>query len=168
MMPRPITLALRLGWRQDNIYDDPRAQGDRFGWLDGEDLFLEPDIAHVVVQRLARDQGEEFAITKDTLHRRLRERGFVVSCEQGRLTVRRDVEGARRRVLHLRVGDVIPPQVGQVGQEQPAQAPSSGPDGPLGPPVVDGHTQPRDANTPFSGDQATVDGGAPPRREPVR
>ena len=37
------------GWRSDDK-GDWRARGDRIGWLDGEDLYLEPEAAEFLVQ----------------------------------------------------------------------------------------------------------------------
>ena len=81
----------------------------RIGWLDGDDLYLEPDAALSAAQRLARDAGDALVVTPRTLHRRLRERGYLASTDVKRetLKVRRTLEGARRDVLHLRAGSVM-------------------------------------------------------------
>jgi hypothetical protein len=81
----------------------PIPQGERIGWVDGLDLYLEPDASFAVVQRLAHDSGESLPIASKTLHKRLHEKGLLASTEAGRhkLTVRRTLEGQRRSVLHL-------------------------------------------------------------------
>jgi hypothetical protein len=45
---KPEENAGALGWRKtDSEYDDWRPQGDRIGWVDGEDLYLEPAVLTV-------------------------------------------------------------------------------------------------------------------------
>jgi hypothetical protein len=80
------------------------AQGRRFGWVDGADLYLEPEAAYAEAQRLAGEQGDGLAVSALTLRRRLKERGLLVSTDPDRevLTIRRVLEGRRRNVLHLR------------------------------------------------------------------
>jgi hypothetical protein len=79
------------------------AQGVRIGWIDGDDLYLEPEATYAELQRFARDQGAAIAVTDRTLWKRLDERGLLVSREKPRFTVRRrGLLGAERvHVLHL-------------------------------------------------------------------
>ena len=81
-----------------------RPVGHRIGWLDGEDLYLEPEASFAEVQRFAGEQGGSLSVAARTLHKRLEEKKHLVSTERGRntLTVRRKLEGQRRPVLHLR------------------------------------------------------------------
>jgi hypothetical protein len=104
------------GWRGKDSYtgrgpDDTREQtswtpqGRKVGWLDGADLYLEPEASFAAAQELARDQGEALPVTPRTLHRRLKERGLLASWNKRRQrnTVRRTLEGVKdREVLHLR------------------------------------------------------------------
>jgi len=55
------------------------------------------------VQRLGQEVGDRLALTPQTLRKRLKERGVLVSIDAGRqvLTVRRILEGQRREVLHV-------------------------------------------------------------------
>jgi hypothetical protein len=89
------------GWRE--VGETWEGRGDRIGWVDGGDFYLEPAVAFAVVQRLGRDLGETIGISASTLHKRLHERGLLQSVEAARgvLTVRRTLEGRRRNVLHL-------------------------------------------------------------------
>src|SRR3989442_12324409 len=77
--------------------------GDRVGWLDGEDLYLDPDAAYAAVQRLGQEIGDRIALTPQTLRKRLKERAVLATCETQRrmLTVRRTLEGQPLEVLHL-------------------------------------------------------------------
>jgi hypothetical protein len=90
-----------------------RPQGARIGWIEDDDLLLEPEAAFTVAQRGARDQGDGFSISPRTLRQRLAERRLLRSTDEGRargtLTVRWDLEGARRSVLHL-AADILMPQ----------------------------------------------------------
>jgi Domain of unknown function (DUF927) len=97
------------GWRQATVgsgdfeREEWRPQGERVGWLEDEDLYLEPDAA---VQKQGRDSGEPLAVTGRTLRKRLHERGLLLSTgkeREGRetLTVRHTLEGSRKGVLHM-------------------------------------------------------------------
>jgi hypothetical protein len=97
------------GWRSMTVAWGSRQewqpQGKRFGWVSGEDLYLEPVAAYAECQRLATELGEALSINPRTLWRRMREKGLLFSWEQSRQrhTVRRSLEGVRHReVIHLR------------------------------------------------------------------
>jgi hypothetical protein len=88
------------GWRLSG--DEWRPQGERIGWLDGEALYLEPEAAYAASQKQGRDSGDPLTVTPRTLRKRLHERGLLHSTDTSRqtLTVRRNLEGRRREVLH--------------------------------------------------------------------
>jgi hypothetical protein len=89
------------GWRRD--YDEWRALGTCVGWLDGDDLYLEPHASFAAAATLARDQGEGLAISPRTLRKRLRDKNLIATVESERgVTVRRTLAGLRRAVLHLK------------------------------------------------------------------
>lgn len=106
----------RWGWRHavvgagEYTRGEWRPQGARLGWVDGEHLYLDREVAFAEVQKLGRDGGEGLPIAAQTLTKRLKERGLLASVEEKRqtLTVRRVLEGKQRNVLHLRVGTVAP------------------------------------------------------------
>lgn len=87
-----------------------RPQGDHVGWLVGGEIYLQSDASYAVVQRLARDGGDQLAVTLSTLKKRLKERGKLASTETSisggreveRLEIRKMLQGKRRKVLHLR------------------------------------------------------------------
>ena len=130
------------GWRQVMIgmplsqRHEWRPQGERAGWIDGDDLYLEPDVAFAIAQRLARDAEEPLVISPSTLKRRLLERGLLKSADRARMvyTVRRTLNRVRREVLHLS-GDVLSLSIekpdqpdhadarSDAGREPPAAAP---------------------------------------------
>lgn len=76
----------------------------RAHWLGrGNNLYLNPKAALAVAQRLARDQGDALSVTAQTLHKRLHEKGYLLSRDKLRrtLTIRKTVEGKSLPVLHL-------------------------------------------------------------------
>jgi hypothetical protein len=97
----PLVAPQRWGWRREG--DVSRPQGLRIGWLVDGEIYLEPEASYAAVQRLARDQNENFAVTEHTLRRRLKDAGFLATTDQGRgkLTVRKMLQGTRREVLHI-------------------------------------------------------------------
>jgi hypothetical protein len=107
---RPEENAGALGWRKtDSEYEDWRPQGDRIGWVDGEDLYLESAASFRVVQSQAQG-GEALAVGERTLRKRLKEKGFLLSTDERRqtLTVRRTIEGVKdRSVLHLHLASLF-------------------------------------------------------------
>jgi len=110
------------GWRQ--LGGEWRPQGDRIGWLDGTDLYLEPDASFNLAQKLARDAGETLPVSRRTLGVRLREARRLKSYESGRhtVTVRRMMEGQRRKVLHFEADALSSDEPGQSADSAPARA----------------------------------------------
>jgi hypothetical protein len=113
------------GWRADSSTSstfEPR--GDRVGWIVENDLYLDPDASFAVAQSLARTQGNNLGVTKETLWRRLREGGLLASAEtsRGRNLVRKTVGKSRVYVLHVVRSRFMPSVVdsGPSGPEEPA------------------------------------------------
>jgi hypothetical protein len=96
------------GWRCDS-YARWSPLGDCIGWTDGEDIYLEPTVAHRVVQAASRDSGEVLPISEQVLKKRLREKGLLASIDAKRetLTVRRSITGSTKDVLHLLWGTLL-------------------------------------------------------------
>jgi Domain of unknown function (DUF3854)/Domain of unknown function (DUF927) len=127
------------GWRQRTFgtgeYETERwePQGHRIGWLDGANLYLEPEASFAACQRLGQTAGEPLAITQPTLEKRLHERGLLQSTEKGRQRLRvrvRSLEGKRRPVLNLLATSLFsePDQVSTVAadSDRTAVGPESG------------------------------------------
>jgi hypothetical protein len=108
------------GWRFYN--DEWRPQGERVGWVDGEDLYLQPEAAYAAVQKQGRDSGDPLAVTGRTLSKRLNEGKVLLSTDSPHLTVRRVLQGKRLRVLHLSIASLSyhAEKVGQLGHEDEA------------------------------------------------
>jgi hypothetical protein len=91
------------GWRATDDGWEPL--GRRVGWIDGVDVYLEPEAAYAEAHEMARHQGDGLPVAPRTLWRRLRERGLLATWEGARQrnTVRRTLGGVEARdVLHLR------------------------------------------------------------------
>ena len=84
--------------------EDWQPRGERIGWLDADDLFLDPESSFAAVQKLARDQGTSVPTKQRTLWKRLAEQNHLVSRDRGRgtNTVRRTIGGRRLEVIHLK------------------------------------------------------------------
>ena len=71
-------------------------QGKRIGWVDGPDLYLEPEASYAAAQELARDKGDGLPVSARTLRKRLHEPGLLAAAGDGgreTLTVRRTLAG---------------------------------------------------------------------------
>jgi hypothetical protein len=96
----------------ENERTDWYSHGTRIGWVEGSDLYLEPEASYAAAQELAHRQGDSLPVSPRTLHRRLHERGLLLSVEahggKTRYAVRRTLEGRRRDVLHIRADTLFP------------------------------------------------------------
>ncbi len=107
---KPETNAGALGWRQaDGEYADWRPQGERIGWVGGDDLYIEPGASYRVAQSQAQG-GEALAVTEMTLRKRLKEKGYLTSTDEKRqtLTVRRTIGGVSHNVLRMHLSSLFP------------------------------------------------------------
>ena len=97
------------GWSKD-AFGTWHAKGDCVGWIDGADLYLEPEAAYRVAKCRAGNREDAFNVMKATLVKRLNEQGVLKSIEEtrGRLTVRPTICGIRRTVLHLDTSALLP------------------------------------------------------------
>jgi hypothetical protein len=78
-----------------------QSSGRCVGWIDGEYVLLEPDASFAEAQRMASQQGEALPVTKNTLWKRLREKGLIARYEKGRNLVKWPIRGTERRVVCL-------------------------------------------------------------------
>ncbi|MBO1436891.1 DUF927 domain-containing protein [Meiothermus sp. CFH 77666] len=101
----------RWGWTwQENLSGHPdapsgrwMAQGPQVGWLNGEDVLLNPEAAYAALNRLASDAGEPLP-TPRTLWKRLGERGIIrtqVEAGEVRYLVRARIGGQLHRVAYV-------------------------------------------------------------------
>jgi hypothetical protein len=105
----PDRIQRACGWRGDN---DERWSplGPCIGWVDGDDVYLDPEAAYGEVQNAAREVGEALPVTEFTLRKRLREKKLLATVDEGRdtLTIRRTIGGVLKHVLHLHRQVVFP------------------------------------------------------------
>jgi hypothetical protein len=148
--------ALAWGWRLesvgagDNAETRWRPQGKQIGWLDGEDLYLDPEASYAEVQRLADEHGDRIPLSPRQLHKRLKERSLLVSTETGKNTTRRALQGRERSVLHLRADCLIPQKPGESGEQGArSENPDNNPPNPS-PYLVNGHLKQGEAIGDFS------------------
>jgi hypothetical protein len=102
---------VRWGWTEVMSAGVPnwRSEGELVGWVDGDDLFLDPDEALKLAREFADAAGQPLTTSKTKLHDSLSEKGVLASVEtdrNGRVrkTTRHDVGGLKgKRVLHLTV-----------------------------------------------------------------
>ncbi len=132
----------RWGWRSRQVgpgaYSGPewQPQGRRVGWVEGDDLFLEPDAAYQIAQEAGAGSADALAVGNVTLWKRLKEAGALASVDSGRgkLQVRRTLEGVRRSVIHVCAGCLESP--GENRPNRPADGIGDGsadPTDPAGP-----------------------------------
>jgi hypothetical protein len=94
------------GWRTEVVGENTRivAKGICIGWVEGINLYLEPTAAYAAAQDFARSTGEPLTISEISLNKRLQEKGLLTTVDRTRktLTVRRTLQGVKRKVLHMR------------------------------------------------------------------
>jgi len=99
------------GWRQVILGTGPyvntawQPQGRCIGWLDGKDVYLDPEASYAEAQALAKVQGDALSVSPQTLRKRLHERRVLMSTDESRqtLTVRRKLAEQQRAVLHVHI-----------------------------------------------------------------
>jgi hypothetical protein len=97
---KPESKPERWGWQYDGAGLNWRAQGDCIGWLDGDALYLEPDVAYTVASRIG-----SIGISPETLGQRMADKDVTVIEQTGgrrRYRVLRTIRGKRQRVFHIR------------------------------------------------------------------
>jgi hypothetical protein len=105
------TDAMVWGWQTaivgtgDYEREVTRPQGSRIGWIDGTNIYLQPDASFAAAQQVGNSISDALSITGQTLRKRLNEQDYLSSVDETRktLTVRRTVEGKRQEVLHMDV-----------------------------------------------------------------
>jgi len=104
------------GWKEEST-GEWRPQGELIGWLDGVNVYLEPETAYAVAQKLARDQNSSLPVSARTLWKRLREKGLLTATEGAKNTVKRQItrEGRKRRVLCLHFMSLLSSEKGDMG-----------------------------------------------------
>jgi hypothetical protein len=105
----PPVRATALGWdhRGSGQHTYLYANGRTIGWIEADDLYLEPEEAMACAKHLAREQGTELSLTDRRIQKALQEAGLLKSSEPERNTIRKTLHGRRRNVLHLSAETVL-------------------------------------------------------------
>ena len=102
--PEDVNDAKILGWRR-NEDGSWHPQGPCIGWWADDGIYLQPEASYAAVQQLGAGTGEGVGVTSATLHRRMFERGLLLSTErrggETRLKSRKTIGGHRQHVLHI-------------------------------------------------------------------
>ena len=70
--------AAQWGWRSDELLAW-HALGPRVGWIDGDDLYIEPNAAYAAAQAMGEATGDRIELSPLTLYKRLHERGGLLT-----------------------------------------------------------------------------------------
>lgn len=81
-----------------------QSKGEKIGWINDNELYFDPDLFFVAVNKLARDQGQPLSISKDTLIKQMAIEGLILTTtenNQQRHTLKRTIGAStiRKRLL---------------------------------------------------------------------
>jgi hypothetical protein len=93
------------GWRALDGRSVP--QGRCVGWLDGADLYLEPEAAFAAVQTFAQEQGATLPWSPYTTWQCFKNKGLLESHGENRSSKRVTLRGQRRYVIHIAADLVV-------------------------------------------------------------
>jgi hypothetical protein len=89
------------GWRKRQSISEFVPGGKQIGWVGAHgELYLDPHSSYNFAQDSSRHR-EQLGVSEKTLHKRLKEGGFLATWEEGRCTQRVSVVKRRVNVLHL-------------------------------------------------------------------
>ena len=128
---KPGDYSQAFGWQKETVLRNDgeaevwRTHGTRIGWLDGENIYLQPEAAFNVAR--SGDGGEAVVLNVSTLGKRLYERGVLASTERtvrGTIHIRRMCEGVLQKVWHMRLSTLFPPDKSDIagGRQSPEEA----------------------------------------------
>ena len=100
-----------MGWSADNVNDDIpnyRSHGPCIGWVraDKDELYLEVNVGFNAAKKAC---GNDLALSKQTLLKRLKDGGLISRIDEGRgrNTIRIVCDGHVRQVICLRLSTVF-------------------------------------------------------------
>jgi hypothetical protein len=113
--------ARMLGWTEKEYGDKLLFQpgGNSIGWIDGDDLFLDPNATYAELQQFAQKQGQPLPLTQGALWKRLREVALLEPGDKDRYTVKISIGGLRPRVLHFKMSKVLDIDTAAEPREEP-------------------------------------------------
>jgi hypothetical protein len=93
------------GWREEQSGMEKvwKPQGERIGWIDGDDIYLIPDPTYKAVCAMGGNIGEGISISASSLWKRVKEKGWLASVDskRGTNTIRRVFARMQANVLHF-------------------------------------------------------------------
>lgn len=97
------------GWKYDSS-GNWVSLGDCIGWVEDQNIYLDPTAAYRAVQIAGRDAGDILAVSEQTLKKRLQEKRLLESVDKARetITVRRNIAGTAKSVLHFLRATILP------------------------------------------------------------
>jgi hypothetical protein len=112
------------GWSEETVRTggglevDWRPRGKLIGWVEGENIYLDPEVAYAEAQRLAETQGDRIPVSRQQLQKQLKDGKLLASFEKDKTTARRTPHGETRprAVLHLPAGYLSLPEQGEQGE----------------------------------------------------
>ena len=117
----------RFGWRLhpygagDAATEEWLARGECLGWVKGDDMYVNPEVAYSAVQKLAREQGRSLPVQSQTLWKLIHERHLLVTVSGDRHRARVVCGGQQRRVIHLSADRVLGKKVESTDTASPAE-----------------------------------------------
>jgi hypothetical protein len=102
---KPAHDASAWGW------GDTYPHGGCIGWIDGDNLYLEPTAAHNMANSMAQQGNEAFPLTPRMLSQHMQDEKLLLSQEPAResRSVRKMIAGNRVAVLHLHTSYLLSP-----------------------------------------------------------
>jgi hypothetical protein len=98
------------GWRAKGASWSP--QGPRVGWICSGDIFLDPGLSYEIAHLVAG--SERLSVSPQALRHRMHRSNLLASVDAARQTlyIRRKLDGASRKVLHVKADDLQGSHVG--------------------------------------------------------
>ena len=99
------------GWKSSERLNSAgpwEADGDLIGWIDGDDVWLKPELAYRCVEKLSQGQNRSLGLTQGALGKRLDEAGWLKSRNDDHLASKVRIKGALTRCWHLSVKLFLP------------------------------------------------------------
>lgn len=92
-------------WEPRGEHSVHQHNGERIGWTDGENVYLDPEGSHKAAVQFAEASHQPLGLSKHALHKLFAERRLLASrADPQHFTAKRDLDGkVGRRVLHLTV-----------------------------------------------------------------
>jgi hypothetical protein len=124
----PLPTPQAWGWRADerHRYDAAGSKawepcGRCIGWVQDTRLYLEPEAAFSVAQKLAETQHAPLLLTQQTLWKRMHEQGVLIrEPGRGKNLARKTVGDTRRYVVDISIG-VLSSETGPIGPIGPEE-----------------------------------------------